>query len=159
MTCLLYTSIVDALGILKAQSYSGLLKKTLEFVFEDVKSGLLLSQSLEKHKKIFPQFLRSMIYVGEISGALDKILVTLADYFETDARIKKKTKSAMIYPIILIFMAVGIIVLMVAFIIPTFMDALSSLDIETVSYTHLDVYKRQRVDGALKVVVYRYGVL
>ena len=127
--------IVDALGILKAQSYSGLLKKTLEFVFEDVKSGLLLSQSLEKHKKIFPQFLRSMIYVGEISGALDKILVTLADYFETDARIKKKTKSAMIYPIILIFMAVGIIVLMVAFIIPTFMDALSSLDIEMPALT------------------------
>lgn len=85
--------IVDALGILKAQSYSGLLKKTLEFVFEDVKSGLLLSQSLEKHKKIFPQFLRSMIYVGEISGALDKILVTLADYFETDARIKKRRKA------------------------------------------------------------------
>ena len=127
--------IVDALGILKAQSYSGLLKKTLDYVFEDVKSGLLLSQSLEKHKKIFPQFLRSMIYVGEISGALDKILVTLADYFETDARIKKKTKSAMIYPIILIFMAVGIIVLMVAFIIPTFMDALSSLDIEMPALT------------------------
>ena len=71
-----------------------------------------------------------MVYVGEIAGALDKILITLADYFETDARIKKKTKSAMIYPIILILMAIGIIVLMVAFIIPTFMKALESLEVE-----------------------------
>ena len=123
-------SIVDSLEILKNQSYSGLLKKTLEFLHEDVKAGQLLSQALEKHKKIFPRFLLSMIYVGEISGALDKILITLADYFETDASIKKKTKSAMIYPVILIFMAIGIIVLMVAFIIPTFMEALGSLDVE-----------------------------
>lgn len=123
-------SIVDSLEILKNQSYSGLLKKTLEFLHEDVKAGQLLSQALEKHKKIFPRFLLSMIYVGEISGALDNILITLADYFETDASIKKKTKSAMIYPVILIFMAIGIIVLMVAFIIPTFMEALGSLDVE-----------------------------
>ena len=123
-------SIVDPLEILKNQSYPGLLKKTLEFLHEDVKAGQLLSQALEKHKKIFPRFLLSMIYVGEISGALDKILITLADYFETDASIKKKTKSAMIYPVILIFMAIGIIVLMVAFIIPTFMEALGSLDVE-----------------------------
>lgn len=122
--------IIEALEILKSQSYTALLKKTLEFVHEDVKSGQLLSQALKKHKKIFPQFLLSMVYVGEISGALDKILVTLADYFETDARIKKKTKSAMIYPIILILMAIGIIVLMVAFIIPTFMKALESLEVE-----------------------------
>ena len=85
--------IIEALEILKNQSYSALLKKTLDFVHEDVKSGQLLSQALKKHKKIFPQFLLSMVYVGEVSGALDKIMITLADYFETDARIKKKTKA------------------------------------------------------------------
>lgn len=139
-------SIVDSLDILKNQSYSSLLKKTLEFVHEDVKAGQLLSQALEKHKKIFPRFLLSMIYVGEISGALDKILITLADYFETDASIKKKTKSAMIYPIILIIMAIGIVVLMVAFIIPTFMEALGSLDVEmpplTIALYNISVWFR-----------------
>jgi len=123
-------SIVDALSILKGQPYTALLKTTLEFVYEDVKSGALLSQAVEKHKKLFPHMFCSMIRVGELSGALDKIFVTLADYFETDARIKKKTKSAMLYPTMLIAMAIGVFVLMVTFIIPTFMDALSSLEIE-----------------------------
>lgn len=139
--------IIEALEILKGQAYSSLLRKTLEFIYEDVKSGLLLSKALEKHKKLFPQFFRSMIYVGELSGSLDKILVTLADYFETDARIKKKTKSAMIYPAILILMAIGIVVLMVAFIIPTFMSALSSLEIEmpklTLALYDMSVYFKQ----------------
>lgn len=121
--------IVEALNILKDQSYTPLLKKTLYFIYEDVKGGALLSTALKKHKKIFPNFLLSMVYVGEISGALDNIFITLADYFESDANIKKKTKSALTYPIILIAMAIGIIVLMVSFIIPTFMDAFSSLDI------------------------------
>lgn len=120
--------IIETLNILKTQAYTSLLRKTLEFIYEDVKSGMLLSQALEKHKKIFPQFFRSMIYVGEVSGALDKILVTLADYFESDARIKKKTKGAMMYPLMLILMAIGVVVLMVMFIIPTFMEAFSSLD-------------------------------
>lgn len=127
--------IVEAVDILRNQSYTGLLKRTLDFVYEDIKGGLILSEALKKHKKIFPNFFLSMIYVGEISGKMDNILVTLADYFETDNRIKKKTKSALTYPLILIIMAIGIVVLMVSFIIPTFMDALSSLDIEMPALT------------------------
>lgn len=149
--------IVDALSILKGQSYSALLKQTLDFIYEDVKSGALLSQAVEKHKQLFPQFFRSMIRVGEVSGALDKILVTLADYFETDARIKKKTSSAMIYPIVLIIMAIGVFVLMVSFIVPTFMDALSSLEIEmpplTVALYNLSVAFQENWQTILMVVV------
>jgi len=121
--------VIDSLEILKSQDYSPLLRKTLEFVHESVKSGALLSEALEKHKKIFPRFFLSMIKVGEISGGLDKILVTLADYFETDASIRKKTKKALIYPISLIIMAFAIIILMVVFVIPTFMDALSAMEV------------------------------
>ncbi len=123
-------SIIQSIEILQGQSYSDLLRKTIEFLHEDVKSGSLLSQAMEKHKKIFPPFLCSMIYVGELSGALDKIFVTLADYLESEARIKKQTKSALTYPLVLIVMAIGICVLMVAFIIPTFMEALASMDVE-----------------------------
>ena len=130
-------SIVSALDILRGQSYSTILKKTLDFVHEDVQSGMLLSAALEKHKKIFPRFFRSMIYIGEVSGSLDKILVTLADYLESDMRIRKKIKSAMMYPMFLIILAVGIVVLMMAFIIPTFMDALSSLEVEMPALTVL----------------------
>ena len=127
--------IIEALNILKGQSYSDLLKKTLAFIHEDVKSGMLLSEAMKKHNKVFPQFLLSMIFVGEVSGALDKIFVTLADYFETDSSIKKKTKSALIYPVILIILAIGIVVLMVTFIIPTFMETFSTMDVEMPAIT------------------------
>ena len=111
------TSIVDSLGILRSQSFSGYLRKVLTHVFEDVKAGKLLSEALDKHKRVFPDFFRSMVRVGELSGAIDKVLVAIADYYETDARMRARTRSALVYPAVLIVMAIGIIVLMVAFII------------------------------------------
>ena len=127
--------IVQALDILRTQSYSGLLKKTLNFVQEDVESGSLLSKAMEKHKKVFPRFFCSMIHVGEIGGMLDKILVTLADYLESDARIRKKAKNAMRYPTFLIVFAIAVIALIVAFIIPAFMSTLDALEVEMPSIT------------------------
>ncbi|MCD7729365.1 MAG: type II secretion system F family protein [Clostridia bacterium] len=124
------TSIIDTLEILRTQAFSKFFCKTLDMVFEDVKAGLLLSEAMAKHKKIFPDFFRSMVRVGEISGALDEVMVSVADYYESDSKMKSALKSAMIYPTILIIMAIGIIVLLVVFVIPTFIDAFSSIDVE-----------------------------
>lgn len=129
--------IVRALDILRGQQYSSLLKKTLDFIHEDVQSGALLSAAMEKHKRVFPRFFRSMVYIGEASGSLDKILATLADYLESDMRIRKKIKGAMMYPAFLIILTIGIFVLMMTFIIPTFMDALSAMEIEMPAITLL----------------------
>lgn len=141
------TSIVDSLFILKGQAYTAYLKRVLEQVYEDVKAGRLLSEALAKHKRVFPNFFRSMVRVGEISGAIDKVLVSVADYFETDNKMRAKTRSALVYPCVLIVMAIGIIVLMVAFIIPTFQDALSSLEVEmpplTLTLYDLSAYFRE----------------
>lgn len=129
------TSIVDALNILKNQSYSDYLRKVLARVHEDVKAGAMLSDALGKHKKVFPNFLRSMVKVGEMSGAIDQVFVDAADYYENDARIRSKMRAALTYPLILILMAIGIIVLMVVFIIPTFQETLASLDVEMPALT------------------------
>ena len=123
-------SIVDSLAVLKEQSYSGFLKKVLSMVHEDVKSGILLSEAMAKHKKVFPNFFTSMTYVGEQSGTLDVVLRSVADYYETDAKIKSKTKSAMIYPLFLLVMMLAIVVLMVAYVIPTFEKSLSSMEVD-----------------------------
>ena len=151
------TSIVDSLAILKGQAYSAYLKKILERVHEDVKAGKLLSEAMEKHKRVFPNFFRSMVRVGEISGAIDKVLVAVADYFETDTKMRAKTKSALIYPCVLIIMAIGIIVLMVAFIIPTFRDALESLEVEmpalTLALYDISDYFRQRWKQIVLVLI------
>ncbi len=123
-------SIVDSLDVLKEQSYSGFLRKVLASVYEDVKAGVLLSEAMSKHKRVFPHFFTSMVFVGEQSGMLDEVLRSVADYYETDAKIKSKTKGAMIYPLFLAILMLGILILMVAFVIPTFSDTLKDLNVE-----------------------------
>ena len=59
--------LLETLDILKNQPFSSYLLKILEVVYDDVKGGMLLSEALEKHKKVFPEFFRSMTYVGEMS--------------------------------------------------------------------------------------------
>lgn len=127
--------ILDCLDILKNQQYSAYFRGILEVIYEDVKSGIVMSEALEKHKKVFPDFFRSMVYVGEQSGKLEAVFVALADYYETDSNIKKKMKGAMSYPIMLMGMAVGIVIIMLAFVIPTFRDTLSKLEVEITGIT------------------------
>jgi type IV pilus assembly protein PilC len=76
-----------------------------------------------------------MIYVGEQSGKLETVFLALADYYETDSNIKKKMKSAMSYPLMLMVMAIGIVIIMLAFVIPTFRDTLSKLEVEITGIT------------------------
>lgn len=122
-------SILSCIDNLRHQAYSAFFRGILDVVYEDVKSGLMLSEALNKHKKVFPDFFRSMIKVGEISGKLDAVFNSLADYYETDAKIKKKTKSALAYPIMLAILMVGIVILLLLYIVPTFRESLSSLDV------------------------------
>ena len=123
-------SIVESLEILKNQPYSSLFKSIIENVHEDVKSGLLLSEALDKHEKVFPEFFRSMTYVGEMSGSLDAVLSDLANYYELDDKIKRQIKGAMAYPLVLVFLVIGVILLMFLFVVPTFREALANLDVE-----------------------------
>lgn len=128
-------SIIDCLAVLKDQSYSSYFRKILAVVHEDVLSGLLLSEAMKKHPKVFPDFFHSMTHVGEMSGALDKVLVNLADYYEKDSKIRKKAKSAMIYPLTLLAMLVAVLAVMIIFVIPTFQESLSRLEVDMPAIT------------------------
>lgn len=127
--------ILDCLDILKHQPYSGYFKKILEVVYDDVKSGILLSAAFDKHSKVFPDFFRSMISVGEKSGKLDIVFVSLADYYENDMGTRRKVKSAMSYPLMLLGMTVGILALMFVLVIPTFRETLADMDVEITGIT------------------------
>ncbi|MDY4144933.1 MAG: type II secretion system F family protein [Bacilli bacterium] len=123
-------SIVQTLDVLKAQDYDRFFKSILENVYEDVKTGVMLSDALAKHKKVFPNFFKSMIKVGEASGKLDVVMISLADYYDNDAALKKKTKGALAYPIMLLMMTIGIVILMMLFVVPTFKDTLNDMNVE-----------------------------
>ncbi|MBO4666654.1 MAG: type II secretion system F family protein [Bacilli bacterium] len=129
--------IIGCLDILKEQKYTKLLKDILVIINDDVRGGMMFSDALNKHKKIFPNFFRSMVAVGEKSGKMDVVLNSLADYYENDARSKKNIKSAFSYPIMLAIMTVGIVIVMLAFVVPTFRKSLSSLSVNPTGITKI----------------------
>jgi len=127
--------ILDSIDILRHQSFSAYFKKILNVIHDDVKGGMVLSQALDKHSKVFPDFFRSMVYIGETSGKLHIVFNSLADYYEKDTMLKRKVKSAMSYPTMLMVMAVAIIALMFVFIIPKFRDSMNKLEVEITGLT------------------------
>ncbi len=128
-------SIVESLTILKEQSYSSLLKKTLEKVIDDLYAGLMLSESMKKYPKVFPHFFTSMVYVGETSGNLDKVLVSVANYYTRDQKNRHKLRSALAYPIVISFLMIAVFVVMLHFVIPTFVSSFAKMDIELPAMT------------------------
>ncbi len=127
--------ILDCLDILKNQSYSAYFKNILQVIYEDVKGGAVLSEAIKKHSKVFPDFFRSMIFVGEMSGKLDAVFNSLSDYYERDQELKRKVKSATSYPTVLAVLCVGILILMFAMVVPTFRSSMSTLDVEATGIT------------------------
>lgn len=122
-------SVIDCLEVLKEQSYTSFFKKVLARVYEDVKSGLLLSEAMAKHKRVFPEYFRSMTYVGEVGGVLDKVMVSVADYYETDHKIRSKVKSALAYPMVLLCLTVVVLAVLTMYVIPTFKTSLAVMDV------------------------------
>ena len=90
----------------------------------------MLSQSMKKYPRVFPKFFASMIYVGETSGQLDRILVSVAEYYTRRQRNSKKIKSALAYPITLVLLVLGVLISMFSFVIPTFISTFNQLEVE-----------------------------
>lgn len=129
--------ILDCLDILRGQHYTSYFRNLLQVIYEDVKSGLLLSDALDKHKKVFPHFFRSMVRVGELSGKMELVFSSLADYYESDRAIKGKVKSALSYPLMLLGMTVGVVILMMLVVVPTFREAMTQMDVDITGITKI----------------------
>lgn len=130
-------TILDCLDILRNQHFSGYFRNLLQVVYEDVKSGLLLSDALDKHKKVFPHFFRSMVRVGELSGKMELVFGSLADYYESDKAIKSKVRGALSYPMMLLMMTIAVVILMMLVVVPTFRSAMDQMDVEISGITRV----------------------
>ena len=128
-------SVVEAIDVCANQNFSATLKKTLKKIQEDMRQGLLLSDAMAKHPKIFPPFFSSMVYVGEAAGCLDKVLISVAEYYEFEERTKKKVRGALAYPIFLVVLLVVVVVAMMVFIIPRFMESFSKMNVDMPAIT------------------------
>ncbi len=112
--------IVRALYILSEQTENQKLKEVVVQVRKDVEAGLALSEALEKHPKVFSRLYVEMVRAGEIGGILDGVLLRVADQLENDQELRRKVKSAMTYPTIVLILAVLAASFMLIFIVPVF---------------------------------------
>src|SRR6195952_1641254 len=112
--------ILRSLQILEQQQKPGLLKAIIGGVADEVEGGGTLSDAMSKFPKAFDKLYVNMINAGEAGGVLDLILARLADFMEKAAKLKKKVIGAMIYPIVVISIAVGIVSMIMIFVIPKF---------------------------------------
>src|SRR6476620_4701052 len=112
--------ILRSLKILEGQCKPGVLKNSLGDVVEDIESGQTLSEAFAKHPKAFDRLYCNMIKAGEAGGALEAILQRLADFKEKSQTLKRRIKSAMVYPIVVIFVAMGIVGFILYWIVPKF---------------------------------------
>ncbi len=129
--------ISDCMNSLRSQRFSKPLRVVLQKIYYDIESGILLSEAFEKHPKVFPSFFVSMVAIGEASGSLDKVLLSMADYYENDRKIKKKAKSAMVYPTVLLVLVFAVLVFVMLFILPSFESTINELGGEVPTITRV----------------------
>jgi type IV pilus assembly protein PilC len=112
--------IVRSLYILSEQTENQKLKEVVVAVRKDVEAGLALSEALEKHPKVFSKLYVEMVRAGEIGGILDGVLLRVADQLEGDQELRRKVKSAMTYPTVVLILAILAASFMLIFIVPVF---------------------------------------
>ncbi len=119
--------IVRALYVLSEQTENPKLKDVIDLVRKDVEAGLELSEALDKHPSVFDRLYVEMVRAGEIGGILDGVLLRIADQLEKDQELRRKVKSAMTYPIVVLGFVSLILAGMLIFIVPQFEGIYESL--------------------------------
>src|SRR5215210_4709532 len=112
--------IVRSLYVLSEQTDNQKLKEVVVHVRKDVEAGLALSEALEKHPKVFSKLYVEMVRAGEVGGILDEVLLRVATQLEGDQELRRKVKSAMTYPTVVLVLAVLAASFMLIFIVPVF---------------------------------------
>ena len=119
--------LVRALEVMIRQEDNPRFKQVLVSLSETVQSGSNLSDGLVQHPKIFDKLFVNMVRAGEAGGVLEVVLSRLATFQEKALKTKKKIKSAMVYPAVVITVAVGIVVLLMIVVVPSFQGIFDSM--------------------------------
>ncbi len=122
--------LVQCLEILGDQEESKLFREIIGQVRNDVESGASLAEAMKKHPKAFDNLYVSMIAAGEAGGILDLILQRLSTYIEKSVRLRQQVRSAMMYPVAVITIAVGVVYIILWKVIPIFAQMFSGLGAE-----------------------------
>lgn len=129
----LFTSgvpVVQAFDALTEQIKNKTFKKVLIQMRNDIEKGSSLADAMKRHPRIFSSLFVNMVRAGEEGGMLDKVLQRMAEYFEKMIKLKRKIVGAMIYPSLVIAVAVAVVAIIMIFVIPTFAKLFSEMGLD-----------------------------
>ena len=119
--------LVRSMQVLEKQEKNPMLKKALGDMADSIQSGSTFAEALAQHPKIYNKLYVNMAKAGEVGGVLDQVLVRLAEFMEKAQKIKNKVVGAMMYPMVVMVMALGILTFLMIVIIPKFKEIFSEL--------------------------------
>ncbi|HEX9666280.1 MAG TPA: type II secretion system F family protein [Thermodesulfobacteriota bacterium] len=119
--------LVKSLEVLSSQQNNAKFKNIISLVKEEVESGSAFADALSKHPKAFDSLYVNMARAGEAGGVLDVVLLRLAIYLEKIEAIRRRVKGALIYPAIVILVAILVLSLVIIFVVPTFAEVFKDL--------------------------------
>jgi type IV pilus assembly protein PilC len=122
--------LLRSLTVLEKQEPNPVLKATVASLAENVQGGSTFSESLAQHPRIFNKLYVNMVKAGELGGVLEIVLNRLAEYQEKAQKLKNKIVSAMVYPVIVMFIAVAILIFLMIFIVPKFKEMFANTEQE-----------------------------
>ena len=120
-------NVVSSLVILEGQTDDVYLGQVIRVLRSDVEGGLLLSEAMSKHPKVFSRLYIAMVEAGEAAGILDIVLDRVAFQIEKETAIKRRVKGAMIYPSMVMIFATLVLIGMLMFLVPVFVNIFSQL--------------------------------
>jgi len=123
-------SLIRCLDVLQAQTNNARLRKILVDLSARVESGESLSRSMARHPKAFSQLIIGLIRAGEVGGVLEESLQRIAAFLEKDVELRRKIRSALTYPVIVLLAAIGIVVFLVSWLVPQFAQLFKELGIQ-----------------------------
>lgn len=128
-------SVISALEMLGEQTENKELKASIKKLQSGVEKGSTLSEAMKLEKSVYPELLINMVAAGEASGSLEAAIERMAVQFEKEARLKALVKKAMMYPIVLFVVAIGVMLLMLVYVIPQFNYMFEEIGSELPAYT------------------------
>ncbi|TMC54347.1 MAG: type II secretion system F family protein [Chloroflexi bacterium] len=114
--------ITDAIKLLQGASASGAFRAALDDIFNDLEAGEAFSSAIAHHPSVFNELYVDMVRAAEYSGTLDRVLIQVAAYLQRQDTALKKLRSAMIYPAVILVLAVGVCTVLVVFVLPNFVS-------------------------------------
>jgi type IV pilus assembly protein PilC len=132
-------NVVGSLVILEQQTDDKYLASIIRELRADVEGGLLLSQAMERHPKVFSRLFVSMVEAGEAAGILDQVLDRMAFQIERETKLKRRVKGAMMYPTMVLIFATLVLVGMLLFLVPIFTKIFEDLGGELPTLTKMVV--------------------